>query len=115
MQTSAGMARPTVAQAVLTGDKFYVTGDVASTYQPSGTTLAISYRQMRQPQPAAGGEEYRSERVNVRVAQALHLPLDLKLLFGVELAHATNSPFLLDTIENDGSSKKYIGGLAVNF
>lgn len=114
VQSSAGVASPSRTSPLLTGEKVYVTGDVASTYQPSGTTLAISYRHLRQPQPA-GGDDYRSERVNVRVAQALHLPLDLKVLFGVEMAHAANSPFLLDTIENDGTSRKYIGGLSVNF
>jgi hypothetical protein len=114
MQSSAGVARPTRTSPINIGEKVYMTGDVASTYQPTGTTIAISYRHMRQPEPV-GSDEYRSERVNVRVAQALHLPLDLKLLVGIELAHATNSPFLLDSIETDGSSKKYIGGLAVNF
>jgi hypothetical protein len=53
--------------------------------------------------------------MNVRVAQALHLPLDLKVLLGLELAHAANSPFLLDTLDPAGNSRKYIGGLAVNF
>jgi hypothetical protein len=53
--------------------------------------------------------------VNVRVAQALHLPLDLKVLLGVEVAHAANSPFMLDNLEIDGKTRKYIGGLAVNF
>lgn len=94
-------------------EKTYISGDVASTFQPTGTTLVISYRHMRQPQPA--GPEYSSDRVNVRFAQALHLPLDLKLLLGFEIAHAQNSPFLLDSFETDGATRRYIGGLAVNF
>ena len=53
--------------------------------------------------------------MNVRVAQALHLPLDLKVLLGVEVVRAANSPFLLDTVDPDGVTRKYIGGLAVNF
>ena len=82
-----------------------------SSASPTGTTIAISYLGIEQPQIARGN--YRSERVNVRMAQSLHLPLDLKVLLGLELAHAENSPFLLDSF--DPASKKYIGGLAVNF
>lgn len=111
VSSSAGEATP-ARNAVSPAQKTYVTGDVQSTYYPSGTTLALSYRQLHQP---SGTADYRSQRVNVRVAQALHLPLDLKLLLGIELAHAANSPFLFDTIETDGSTRKYLGGLAVNF
>jgi hypothetical protein len=51
--------------------KIYVTGDVESTYHPFGTTLAVSYRQLHEPSPTSV-VEYRTERVNVRVSQALH-------------------------------------------
>jgi hypothetical protein len=112
LESSAGMARPT-AITLPAGDKTYFTGDIASTYGPTGTTLAVSYRHMRQPQTA--NAEYSSDRVNVRVAQALHLPFDLKLLLGYEVAHAQNSPFLLDAVDTAGSAKRYVGGLAVNF
>lgn len=95
-------------------EKTYISGDVASTFQPTGTTLAVSYRHLRQPQ-VAGSSDYSCDRVNVRFAQALHLPLDLKLLLGFEIAHAQNSPFLLDSFETDGATRRYIGGLAVNF
>jgi hypothetical protein len=110
MSSSAGAATPAIGGS----EKVYVTGDVESTYHPSGTTLAVSYRQLHDPKPN-GAPEYRTQRVNVRVAQALHLPLDLKVLLGLEVARAANSPFLLDTITPDGITRKYIGGLAVNF
>jgi hypothetical protein len=110
MSSSAGTASPAVGGA----EKVYVTGDVESTYHPFGTTLAVSYRQLHEPNPN-GRIEYRTQRVNVRVAQALHLPLDLKVLLGVEMAHSANSPFMLDTLDVDGKTRKYIGGLAVNF
>lgn len=112
LESSAGTASPTHL-FLPTAEKTYISGDVASTYQPTGTSLAVSYRHMRQPQ--VGGPEYGSDRVNVRVAQALHLPLELKLLLGFEIAHAQNSPFLLDSFETDGAARRYIGGLAVNF
>ncbi|HEV2721908.1 MAG TPA: hypothetical protein VG323_17945, partial [Thermoanaerobaculia bacterium] len=114
VSSSAGYIRPALP-SLLNGNKNFVTGDVQSTYQPTGTTLAVSYREMRQPQQNGSGGDYRSERVNVRVAQALHFLLDLKLLLGVEVARADNSPYLLDTIDPNGVTRKYIGGLAVNF
>jgi len=112
--SSAGYVRPAMP-SLLNGNKDFVTGDVQSTYEPTGTTLLVSYREMRQPQQGRAGGDYRSERVNVRVAQALHFLLDLKLLVGVEVAHADNSPYLLDTIDPNGMTRKYIGGVAVNF
>jgi hypothetical protein len=109
VSTTAGTATPARGGAT----KSYIAGDMQSIFFPTGTTLLISYRELGQPQPNNAG--YRSERVNVRMAQSLHLPLDLKVLIGLELARAENSPFLLDTLDPDGASKKYIGGLAVNF
>lgn len=112
--SSAGVATPPPT-ALVHGEKVYVTGDVESTYNPTGTTLAVSFRKLHQPQPAGGSGEYRSDRMNVRVAQSLHLPFDLRLLMGMEVARTANSPFLFDTLNTDGASKKYIGGLAMNF
>jgi hypothetical protein len=115
VSSSAGYIRPAIPSLV-DGNKNFVTGDVQSTYEPTGTTLAVSYREMRQPQQnGIGGGDYRSERVNVRLAQPLHFLLDLKLLVGMEVARADNSPYLLDTIDPNGVTRKYIGGLAVNF
>lgn len=113
LSSSAGYIRPAVPS--VDANKNFVTGDVQSTYEPTGTTLAVSYREMRQPQQNRAGGDYRSERVNVRVAQPLHFLLDLKLLVGMEVARADNSPYLLDTIDPNGVTRKYIGGLAVNF
>lgn len=95
-------------------EKVYITGDLQSTFNPTRTTIAVSYRDVQQPLEQ-GDEEYRSERIHVRMAQSLYLPIDIKLLLGLELARAENSPYLLDTLTAEGRSKKYIGGLAVNF
>lgn len=94
--------------------KVYVTGDLQSTFHPTRTTIAVSYREIQQPRED-GGADYRTERVNVRMAQSLYLPVDIKILLGLELARNENSPFLLDTLMLDETSKKYIGGLALNF
>ena len=113
--STAGVARP--ARALLIGgEKVYVLGDVASTFHPTGTTLVVSYRQLHQPlQQTLVPAEYRTERMDVHLAQALHLPLDLKLLLGFEVARAANSPLLFETLDSEGVTRKYIGGLAVNF
>ncbi len=109
--TTAGTATP----HQYSGDmrKVYVTGDLQTIFTPTRTTLAVSYRDLTQPQVKGG--DYHSSRVNVRMAQSLYLPIDMKLLVGIELVHAQNSPFLLDTLLPEETSKKYIGGLAVNF
>lgn len=114
--TTAGTATPTTANGLIGNAraKVFVTGDLQSVFFPTGTSLAVSYREIQQPQDEAT-PPYRSERVNVRLAQSLHLPIDVKILIGLEVARAQNSPFLLDTLEPEGVSRKYIGGLAVNF
>ncbi|HEX2123037.1 MAG TPA: carboxypeptidase-like regulatory domain-containing protein [Thermoanaerobaculia bacterium] len=94
--------------------KIYIVGDLQSTFTPTRTTLAVSYREIQQPREK-GEEDYRTERINVRMAQSLYLPIDIKLLLGMELARAENSPYLIDTLTPEGTSKKYIGGLALNF
>ncbi len=112
VSTSAGTATPTRSQA-FARDKVYITGDLQSTWTPTGTSLEVSYRELQQPQSV--GTTYKSERVNLRMSQSLRLPIDLKLLLGLEIAHAQNSPFLFDVNDPYGSTKKYMGGLAVNF
>jgi hypothetical protein len=93
----------------------YVTGDLQSTFHPTGTSLAVSYRQVQEPLLTGPGGAVRVERVNVRMAQSLHLPLDVRVLLGLELARTTNSALLVDTLSDDGGTRKYIGGLALNF
>lgn len=95
-------------------EKTYVVGDLQSTFNPTRTTIAVSYREIEQPREN-GEELYHTERINVRMAQSLYLPIDIKLLIGLELARADNSPYLIDTLTPEGTSKKYIGGLALNF
>lgn len=110
--TTAGMA--TSEKEISEQPKRYVTGDVQSTFNPTRTTLAVSYRELQQPGDT-GEDDYRTERLHLRMAQSLYLPVDLKLLLGVELARSENSPYLIDSLGVEGQSKKYLGGLALNF
>jgi hypothetical protein len=115
VSSMAGTAKPGHPSLNARGtDKLYVAGDVESTFSPTRTTVALSYRQIQQPQPN-GGDAYRTHRVDFRVAQSLHLPLDLKVLLGIELARSENSRILLDALDADGGTRRYLGGLAVNF
>jgi hypothetical protein len=111
--TSAGTAsnRDLAADA---REKVYMAGDLQSTFNPTRTSLAVSYRELQQPRED-GVEDYKTERINLRMAQSLYLPVDIKLLLGLELAQSENSPYLVDAYATEGRSKKYIGGLAVNF
>jgi Carboxypeptidase regulatory-like domain len=95
-------------------EKVYIVGDLQSTFNPTRTSLLVSYREIEQP-GEPGEDEYRSERINVRMAQSLYLPIDIKLLLGMEVARAENSPYLVDALMAGGTSRKYIGGLALNF
>jgi hypothetical protein len=95
-------------------EKVYVTGDLQSTFMPTRTSLAVSYREIQQP-GQNGDDDYETERIHLRMAQSLYLPIDIKLLVGLELARAEHSPYLMDSLTPEGRSKKYIGGLALNF
>lgn len=115
LATSAGTAAPrSLAANAPDRDKVYITGDLQSTFMPTRTTLAVSYRELQQP-GENGDSDYETERIHLRMAQSLYLPIDIRLLLGLELARAENSPYLIDTLTPEGRSKKYIGGLAVNF
>ncbi|HUP45997.1 MAG TPA: carboxypeptidase-like regulatory domain-containing protein [Thermoanaerobaculia bacterium] len=109
--TTAGSATPRYTGS---DQKVYVTGDLQTIFVPTGTTLAISYREIQQPD-VEDRLDYHSTRMNVRMAQSLYLPIDVKLLLGVELARVENSPFLLDPMLSDETSRRYVGGLALNF
>ncbi len=111
---TAGTASSSAHRAENEREKIYVTGDLQSTFIPTRTSLAVSYREIQQPGDN-GDEDYQTERINLRMAQSLYLPVDIKLLLGLELARAENSPYLMDSLTPEGRSKKYIGGLALNF
>jgi hypothetical protein len=115
VSSMAGTAGPAHASnASRANEKLYLAGDVESTFSPTRTTLAVSYRQIQQPQ-LNGGDPSRTHRFDFRVAQSLHLPLDLKVLLGIELARSENSRILLDALDADGNTRRYIGGLGVSF
>lgn len=110
--TSAGRAEN--EQVVLAEEaRGYFTGSVQSHFRPSGTSLEVSYRQVEQPD--AQGDLYGSERLNLRMGQSLHLPVDLTLLLGVDLARAPESPVLVDAHEPQSLQRRVVGGISFAF
>lgn len=95
--------------------KHYLNGDFQSMFHPTGTSVDVSYRFVGQPVTDRGLANFESERMNVRMGQSLHLPLDLRLLLGLEIARAVNSPFLIDVQGTGQMTRRYIGGLSVAF
>jgi hypothetical protein len=88
----------------------YVTAEVQSHIHPSGTTVDVGYRYIDQPPEdrlAIGSE---SERLNIRMAQSLHLPLDLRVLVGVDLARSAD-PFTA----SGAVQKRLLGGISFAF
>lgn len=92
--------------------KRYVSTSFHTLYRPSGTAIDVAYRLIDQPEREEWLFDSSSERLNLRLAQALHLPLDLTLLVGVDLARAAG---LARQAEADEVQRRYVGGLSLAF
>jgi len=106
--SSAGRAAQDVAP---TRRKSYVSGTIQSLYRPSGTSFDLSYRVLDQPQSEILGIA-EAERLNVRMGQALYLPLDMRLLFGIDL---TRAPQLTAGATDLAIQKRFVGGVSLGF
>lgn len=107
--TNAGGATSTVVPG---REISYLSGNVQSHIQPSGTTIEIGYRYIDQPlqeRIALGAE---TTRLNIRMAQSLHLPMDLSVLLGVDLAR---SPDPLGVTGEAELQKRLLGGISFAF
>ena len=111
MSSTAGTATPTIGGTGMSTSPAIV----QSTYLPIGTTLAHFL-----PGVARAATErtigYRSAaRECAHGAGAPSAARFGKCCWAWRSRARQNSPFLLDTLDPEGASKKYIGGLAVNF
>ncbi|HUP64065.1 MAG TPA: carboxypeptidase-like regulatory domain-containing protein [Thermoanaerobaculia bacterium] len=97
------------------GAKHYLAGSVQSLYIPSGTALHVAWRFIEQPDVDSAVAMQESERINLRLAQSLGLPLGLRLLLGLDLARSMNSSVLADGDEIDGYHQRLVGGLSLAF
>jgi hypothetical protein len=110
----SAMAGTAENSMVRTLDRRYVAGDFQSFYSPSRTSLAVEYRYVGESLPDVTEEVAGTERLNLRVGQSLWLPLDLRLLMGVDLSkgNGISSEF----IGTSGSiQKRLVGGVSLAF
>jgi hypothetical protein len=95
--------------------KQFVAGSVQSLYAPTGTAVHLAWRFIEQPAEENLLAVQESERINFRVAQSLGLPLGLRVLVGVDLARALNSPVVADSVDTEGFQRRLVGGLSLAF
>ncbi len=95
--------------------KQFVSASMQSLYTPTGTAVHVAWRFIEQPAVDRLLALQESERINVRVAQSLGLPLGLRLLVGVDLARALNSPVIADNGDAAGYQRRLVGGLSLAF
>lgn len=112
VETTAGR---TENRAVTAGSpRHFITGNVRSLYSPSGTSLEVTYRVIDQPQGEFSILETAGERLNLRVGQSLHLPVDLRLLVGVDLVRQAEDPSPA-AMTRDDVQRRFVGGLSFAF
>lgn len=112
VSTSAGRAVNQRNPVPLRREKAYVTGIVQSMYRPSGTSFDVSYRYLEQPGDKGNLD---NERLLVRMGQSLYLPLDLRLLLGVDLARGSASPLVRNGESLEPLETRLVGGLSFAF
>ncbi len=114
VSTSAGTAESS-ASGVERSEKFYLIGDLQSLYRPTGTSIQLSYRQIEQPHPLPLELVLQTERMNVTMGQSLHLPLDIRVLIGMELARLGSFAPGAEGDQGAPLERRYVGGLSFNF
>jgi hypothetical protein len=110
-----GTAARTEGVSPLDTGKHYMTGNVRSLFKPSGTSVDLVYRWVEQPDRAFSPLDLSGERLNIRMGQSLHLPLDLTLLVGFDLSRTHNSVAVADGVANGSLQKRYVGGVSFAF
>ncbi|MHB0970473.1 MAG: carboxypeptidase-like regulatory domain-containing protein [Thermoanaerobaculia bacterium] len=88
----------------------YVSAAMQTHIRPSGTTFDLGYRYIDQPLADRLSIGSEAERLNIRMAQSLHLPLDLRVLVGIDLARSPDSLAAPGEIQ-----KRLLGGISFAF
>ncbi len=93
--------------------KQYVTGEIRTHFEPTGTTVDVAYRMLEQPDLVDEQLLREIERISVVVGQSLHLPIDLRLLLGFSVASQGN---VMASISDDARiQRRVMGGLSFSF
>lgn len=90
----------------------YLVAAVRASHEGAGTTVDIAYRQLGQPLPEAERVYREVERASVVLAQALRLPVDLRLMLGVALTRERDSS---GTTTTERDATRLVGGLGISF
>jgi hypothetical protein len=106
----AATAADTLSSVPGTSTKHFIVSNIRSFYRPSGTTMEVTYRLAQQPNNDLSLIDANGERLNLRMAQSLHLPLDLRVLVGLDLARDDFSE-----VTNEALQRRYVGGLSLAF
>lgn len=114
LSTSAGTAESENSSSE-ESRKHYLIGDLHSHYRPTGTSIKVSYRNIEQPHPSPLDLVLQTERMNVTMGQSLHLPLDVRLLIGMELARLGAYAPGTEQETLAPVERRYVGGLSFNF
>jgi hypothetical protein len=94
-------------------EKVYLIGDLQSLFRPTRTSIDISYRHIEQPPIGKIAVDLTRERMNVTMGQALPLPIDVRLLLGLEMARL--SAPIDDQEPAESFERRYVGGLSFAF
>lgn len=89
------------------GDMLYLLGALQTFYSPSGTSLDVTYRHLDTSRVAEPGTDV--ERLYLRMGQSVPLPLDLRLLVGMDLARGGSE------LPEGVQERRLVGGVSVAF
>jgi len=112
LSASSGRVLSRRAESSGQGERTYLTGSLQSTYRPSGTSLDITYRYIEQPESDIATE---NERLLLRMAQSLRLPLDVRVLLGVDVARMVHSGLREEQADPESTQMRLVGGVSVAF
>ncbi|HVT02704.1 MAG TPA: carboxypeptidase-like regulatory domain-containing protein [Thermoanaerobaculia bacterium] len=111
LTTSAGSVTARSAADGKPLDRAYLAGNVETIYIPSRTSVAFTYHYIDSALPGVAGSDL--ERMNLRIGQSLWLPLDLRLLVGVDVMKGIDAAY--SERYGDTYQKRLVGGVSLAF
>jgi len=111
LTTSAGTASARSLNGGKPLDRAYLAGNIETLYVPSRTSVGFTYHYIDSAEPRLSGTDL--ERMNLRIGQALWLPLNLRLLVGVDVMKGVDSAYSVRY--GDSYQKRLVGGVSLAF
>ncbi|MFA6955837.1 MAG: carboxypeptidase-like regulatory domain-containing protein [Thermoanaerobaculia bacterium] len=94
------------------GRRQYLVAAMRASYDGSGTSVDVAYRQIDQPLADDSRVDREIERLSVVLAQSLRLPVDLRLMVGLALTRERDSG---GQVVAERDAKRLVGGVAFSF